>query len=564
MGNETGQLLSAVENVRVQLGAATFPLDAEGTAQARTDIARLTAQLDDYILPRLRDAHAPLLAVVGGSTGSGKSTLVNSIVGEKVTESGVLRPTTRTSILIHHPTDNQWFTGPRILPTLARTTGTTPTNDPNSIHLTTNTTIPAGIAILDAPDIDSIVEANRDLSRQLLAAADLWLFVTTAARYADAVPWEMLDEAVERGTSIAIVLDRVPPGAEETIGEHLAAMLIEHGLRHSPIFTISEVPLDNGLLPLFQTQQLREWLNGLGSDARARSLLIRQTLTGALDSLDTRIKTVAETYSMQVQTKQQLDAMITSAYGAALQRITIALSDGSLLRGEILARWHEFVGTGEFLKTVEISFGRLRDRVTAAITGKPTPATELGEALRSGVAELLLSHAALAREDLTTRWDTIPAGTHLINTNPNLHRPNPNLEDKTNRLIRDWQNDILELVRAEGKDRRTTARILAIGTNTIGFILMLVLFSQTGGLTGGEIGIAGGSSVLAQRLLEAVFGDQAVRTLATKARKLLMQRCQTLLSEEENDIRSTLNTIELDPQLPRRLADALATVKASR
>ena len=39
--------------------------------------------------------------------------------------------------------------------------------------------------MLDAPDIDSVVQ-NRQLASQLLAAADLWLFVTSAARYADA------------------------------------------------------------------------------------------------------------------------------------------------------------------------------------------------------------------------------------------------------------------------------------------------------------------------------------------------------------------------------------------
>ena len=72
--------------------------------------------------------------------------------------------------------------------------------------------IPAGLALLDAPDIDSVVTRNRTLATQLLAAADMWLFVTTAARYADAVPWEFLRPAVTRGTAVAVVLDRVAAG----------------------------------------------------------------------------------------------------------------------------------------------------------------------------------------------------------------------------------------------------------------------------------------------------------------------------------------------------------------
>ena len=49
------------------------------------------------------------------------------------------------------------------------------------------------------------------------------------------------------------------------------------------------------------------------------------------------------------------------------------MRDGSLLRGEVLARWQEFVGTGELLRTLQDRVGRLRDRLTAAITGRPQP-----------------------------------------------------------------------------------------------------------------------------------------------------------------------------------------------
>jgi hypothetical protein len=58
------------------------------------------------------------------------------------------------------------------------------------LRLVTSEELWPGLAILDAPDIDSVEIANHDLAAQLLGAADLWLFVTTAARYADAVPWE--------------------------------------------------------------------------------------------------------------------------------------------------------------------------------------------------------------------------------------------------------------------------------------------------------------------------------------------------------------------------------------
>jgi septin family protein len=148
-------------------------------------------QVDDYLLPRLQRLDAPLLVVVGGSTGAGKSTLVNSLVRRQVSRSGVLRPTTRAPVLVHSPVDAHWFTDQRVLPGLARVTGEEEELSPDlpitTVRLVADDALPSGLAILDAPDVDSVVDSNRQLAAQLLAAADLWLFVTTAARYADAV-----------------------------------------------------------------------------------------------------------------------------------------------------------------------------------------------------------------------------------------------------------------------------------------------------------------------------------------------------------------------------------------
>src|SRR5690606_16186525 len=138
---------------------------------------------------------APLLAVVGGSTGAGKSTLVNSLVGQEVSRASAILPTTRRPVLVHHSDDAAWFTGDRVLPGLARVQGAAPSTphaeeDPiTGLGLVGAASVPRGLALLDAPDIASVVAANRRLATQLLAAADLWIFVTTAARYADAVPW---------------------------------------------------------------------------------------------------------------------------------------------------------------------------------------------------------------------------------------------------------------------------------------------------------------------------------------------------------------------------------------
>ena len=501
-------LVSAVEDLRGEVAAAALPLEVPSRAPAEASRRQLLAQLDDYVLPRLRSLDAPLLAVVGGSTGAGKSTLVNSVVGAEVSRPGVLRPTTTSPVLVHHPDDRRWFADARILPGLARVTGQdTGQSQPGTVRLAESTALPAGMALLDAPDIDSVVAANRAIATQLLSAADLWLFVTTAARYADAVPWDLLRTAADRGTAVAIVLDRIPPDAVGEIRPHLAGMLREQGLPTAPIFTVPETTLDAaGHLPPAAVARLQAWLHALASDARARQIVVGQTLRGAVESLSGR------TAELVVASRDQHDAAVAlrravdDAYDDARRRVSDGMTDGTLLRGEVLARWQEFVGTGEFFRQVETTISRWRDKLTAVIKGAPPPAEGLGEALQTGVAALLLSNAEAASSEAARSWRRLPGGGPVLARHPELAKPGSGLGPGVERLVRDWQGEVFELVRTEGQGRRTNARIAAYGLNAIGLFLMLVAFGSTGGLVGAEIGIAGGTAVLAQRVLEAIFG----------------------------------------------------------
>ncbi|MCC6497447.1 MAG: 50S ribosome-binding GTPase, partial [Propionibacteriaceae bacterium] len=178
------RLSASLTRLRDALAGVRLPLELPAAAAALGTARGFVAQLDDYVLPRLDRLDAPLLAVIGGSTGAGKSTLVNSLLGRVVSTPGVIRPTTRSPVLVHHPEDEEWFASESILPGLARSTGNA--RDARTLQVVPEASLPRGLAILDAPDVDSVVAENRALAAQLLAAADLWLFVTSAARYADA------------------------------------------------------------------------------------------------------------------------------------------------------------------------------------------------------------------------------------------------------------------------------------------------------------------------------------------------------------------------------------------
>ena len=553
-----------------------------GTATARTLLAAMARQLDDYILPRSASVDNPLTIVVGGSTGAGKSTLVNTLLGEPLTQSGAIRPTTRHPVLLHRAEDEAALSPERFLPTLPRTrtsgmnagSQALPGLDPKiarALIPITTSALPQGIALIDAPDIDSVSEENRTLAKELLSAADLWLFVTTANRYADAVPWELLHEAAARSIAIAVVLNRVPEGDEEAIENDLRRMLDEAGIHAVLIHTVTEQPRDaSGMLAPVSLAPLTLWIRELGADAPARAAIARQTLAGAVETLAGNLQVLAAEQARQQAAHQSLATITAEEYEDALTTIDGALSDGSLLRGEVLSRWHDFVGTGDFFRSLDSTIGRLRDRVSSALRGQPAAAQKVEDALESGIHAVVLDAAARASENTRTRWRASRAGRSLlarldapqaVSVAPQTASaaPEQNAEAKGEvqsaedifsaavaEQIRLWQGSVLEMIREEGADKRKRARFLSLGVNATAVMLMVAAFSLTGGITGIEAGIAGGSGVVGTKLLESIFGEDAVRRMATRARTDLLERMADLLTEHAQPFTAVLE--ETDPQ----------------
>jgi hypothetical protein len=556
------ELTAALHRLRAAITASAYPLVLPSADEATRVGAALVAQLDDYLLPRLKRLDAPLLVVVGGSTGAGKSTLVNSLVQAPVSAPGVLRPTTRAPVLVCHPADMAWFRQGDLLPGLTRRFD--PTTDPRTLQLVAAPALAPGLAFLDAPDIDSVVDANRALAGQLLAAADLWLFVTTAARYADAVPWELLRTARLRGTVIALVLDRVPPEAIEEVAAHLSEMLAEQDLAAAPLFVVPETDVDgHGLLPQRATAELRHWFGRIASDAAVRNGVVRQTLDGALAALTPAVAGLAAAADEQAAATKTLDERVTAAYRAAGQTVEHGLRDGRLLRGEVLARWQEYVGTGELFRTLEARIGRLRDRIAAALAGRPAPATQLQTAIESQLVTLLRGVATDAADHAYAGWQAHPAGAALLE--PSLAQPAPDFTVRAERLVRDWQRAVLDLVRNEGASRRFVARTAAYAVNASGLAVMIAVFASTAFIpTGLEVAAGAGTTVAAQKVLEAIFGDQAIRNLAGTARADLLERVGRLLDAETARYFARTGQAGVEPGRGDELRQAAAEVAQAR
>lgn len=558
------ELLRALDVVRGRLAAMQLPLDGARMDEFRSRRDATVNQLDDYLLPRLRAEGAPLLVVVGGSTGAGKSTLVNSILGAPLTRPGVLRPTTRSPVLVHNSGDGPWFGPERVLPNLPRIHArivdpavgvaeppkADAPEDVRSLRLVPFAGIPAGLALLDAPDIDSVERANRELASQLLAAADLWLFVTTAARYADAVPWDLLTAAANRRAQIALVLDRVDPGAQEVVVD-LQRMMNENGLGDSALFVVPEVPLDaDGLLPERAVADISAWLTDLGGDAAARDHLATSTRDGMVDDLIHRLDHLAEAADEQITSIERLRTTVVLAYEDARTRMAEATSDGALLRGEVLGRWQDFVGASDLMRSVEQGVGKVRDKVGAFLRGKPTDPVQVETAIAHGLEAVALDAIETARERTVSGWRADPSGASVLVAGSLPFAAtggSSELRGEIARQIRGWQDDVLAMVREQGADRRGLARGLSFGINALGVSLMVVVFSSTAGLSGAEIGIAGGTALLAQKVLEATFGDDAVRSLTREAQTRLEERLGYLLDADAHVALTRLDALAINP-----------------
>ena len=503
----SAELLAALGELLAAVQAISLDYATDDAEQARATRDEVADQLSDYVLPRLVQLDAPLLTVVGGSTGAGKSTLVNSIVGAPVTEAGVLRPTTRSPVLVHHPDDVEWFSRDRILPDLPRL-GDPDAPDGYGLRLVTTTSIPSGLALLDAPDVDSVDQINRELATQLLAAADLWLFVTSAARYADQVPWSYLKRAAERSTSLAVVLDRTAPEAVEEVRGHLARMMTARGLADSPLFTVPEGALTyTGLLKPEAVAPISGWLRDLAANPADRRHVIGRTLDGAVRHLVFRAHDVADAVESQLEIARSLADPTASIFDAAEENLQRRLVDGSLVGGEVESRWTTLVSDG-LERIVDVEGGGR----TSALPGSFV----LVESVASAIKSLVVSQIDRAVHDATERWASSAHGRSILHRSPGADRISADIRAATDEFGDAWAVDLVERIAAAddaGVDPNALVACAAMAT--------LVAGSSTTA-----------SNHLSRRVLDQAVGVDAARSLVDHSVSTLRGGAHDLLEAE--------------------------------
>ncbi|MBA2373313.1 MAG: GTPase domain-containing protein, partial [Chloroflexi bacterium] len=314
--------------------------------------AARSTSLRDHLAGHLRvraaSLDAPLLVLLLGPTGAGKSTLFNTIAGRPASPTGVLRPTTRIAVVLVHPDDR----APLLDGTLAGI-------EPGRIRIVEDAAIAQGLALVDAPDLDSIEHANRELADQLVEAADLCLFVTTATRYADRVPWLVLGRVRERGLPLVVVVNRMPPDEADRseLLRDVERLFEEAGIRDTsgaeaaPVEIVGVVEGD--VEPEFEALRagsiapIAARIEHLRTDRDARIELAARALAGSMAGLGPLVEQIADDCEHEAIDVEALRRIATNAYERELVDLRSTLARGTFLREEALRHWQAFVGADQ-------------------------------------------------------------------------------------------------------------------------------------------------------------------------------------------------------------------------
>jgi energy-coupling factor transporter ATP-binding protein EcfA2 len=487
-------------------------------------------QLRDHVTGHLRvradNLDAPLLVLLLGPTGAGKSTLFNTLAGRTLSETGVLRPTTRMAIVLASPDDRAVIQAGALAGLPA-----------DRVKLVGDATVPAGLAIVDAPDIDSIDHANRLLADTLVEAADLAIFVTTATRYADRVPWVVLGRVRERGLPLLVLVNRLPPLApdrDEVLAD-VRRLFAEAGLDPGlDVVGVGEGSLaaDGASLEPTSIESIAARIVELRGHREARRKLATQALAGSLGGVAPLLEQIADDLGHEAIDAAALRRDVGQNYDAELDALRDALRHGRFLRDEALRHWQRYVGADDITRLFSKGIGAVRGAIASILRPSRAPIAEVREATTEDLLAAARMHAAEAARRTATGWaDRSPVAT-AIGDRPDLWSASAEFDGRLRQRLDEWIASIGADIGATGEGKRRLARGASIGVNAIGVGVMLATFIHTAGLTGTEVGIAAGTALLNQKLLGALFGEAALVELIGRARARMEAALSATFTEE--------------------------------
>jgi hypothetical protein len=414
-------LPAALTDAAATLDVLLPSLDRDTAGLAR----RLTERLRRDLLPRL-SAEAPLLlAAIAGPNNVGKSTLFNALAGERLSPAHPEGGLTKQCLAVAHP-DTASGAGLEALSRRYSVVGVPAGEAPpvdvagpvGRLYLAQPRHLPAGLVLLDTPDMDSVVQSNRERTEALLVTVDVLVFVVSRHTYQNAALVAFIREAVEHGRPWLVLYNEA---ADEGLARaHLKKLekdvgqppLARYWSPHDASVEAGTAPLRpeplDGAPPL--SALLADPVLGAQLRRRARVASMRE----AQDEL-TRVHAMvlsgaAEPARLRARLR---DALFTIGAQAALHAVPAdILVEAFREELDARSRLHRWVRTPfRGLATAVSALGR---RMRRSFTGEPSvpaldPSREADRALREGLGRTVES---LAPE--LSAWTGDTSGRRLL------------------------------------------------------------------------------------------------------------------------------------------------------
>ena len=311
---------------------------------------------------------------------------------------------------------------------------------------------------MDAPDIDSVEHANRALADRLVEAADLCCFVTTATRYADQVPWTVLQRVQDRGLPLVVIVNRMPPDPSDRteVLADVRRLFNEAGFQHilaagpdaepRDLVAVQEGALDpegdrlvEGSIAPVMAEVAR-----LRADREARLELAARALTGSLAGLGETIDRIADDVDHEAIDVEAVRRIAERSYEAGLAALRQELSQGTFLREEALRRWQTFVGADQMTRFFSEGIGRIRGALAAVFRPATAPVAEIWAATTDDLVAIARLEAGEAARRTATAWSEDSSMRLAVAEDAELWLPSADFESRLQERIEGWMESIVE------------------------------------------------------------------------------------------------------------------------
>ncbi|TAP27107.1 GTPase [Arthrobacter sp. S41] len=332
--------------------------------------------------------------VVGlfGATGSGKSTLFNALVGQKLATTGVIRPTTTKTVAAIWETEG----ANELLDWLEVTDRHVIEKSAEGKRRVTKKSLDSGLMLLDLPDMDSTRVEHHEIATRLVGQVDFLVWVLDPQKYADAsIHHGYLNSLRSQQGNIVIVLnqiDKVTESDRKNVVHSLREILAQSGLERLPVVCASAVT-GEGL------DEVQKQIATVAKNKALSTRRLRSDVDQVIHKLNGDLSTEKVRLPGQMH-QAELEQTIANAHGA--KYIADAVETSYKLRGAQRTGWPLTTWLIRLRNDPlqRMNLGRSRQTSDLSITSRPERSVAESAAIDHGIDK----YVAEATSQLPESW----------------------------------------------------------------------------------------------------------------------------------------------------------------